>query len=221
MLVAALTTAVLSGQTFQGQISGVVHDKSGAVVPRVQLSAVDVNSGAKYTTLSNEAGIYRFAALPPSQYKLLATLQGFKAFSEGPITIQVNQNYDLDITLEPGEVSETVQVTSEAPPLETASATLGQVVTTRSIMSLPLNVRDTFALVGLTPGVTFGSNFGNGRQGCRPEFLQVRFQRRRRPFRLAGDSARRRSEHYARYQSRHHQSAGGLGAGIQGASQQL
>jgi hypothetical protein len=162
MLVAALTTAVLSGQTFQGQISGVVHDKSGAVVPRVQLSAVDVNSGAKYTTLSNEAGIYRFAALPPSQYKLLATLQGFKAFSEGPITIQVNQNYDLDITLEPGEVSETVQVTSEAPPLETASATLGQVVTTRSIMSLPLNVRDTFALVGLTPGVTFGSNFGNG-----------------------------------------------------------
>src|SRR5690349_16593018 len=162
LLVAAFIAAALSGQTFQGQISGVVHDKSGAVVPRVQMSAFDVNSGAKSTTQTNEAGLYRFAALPPGQYKLSATLQGFKAFSEGPITIQVNQNYDLDITLEPGEVSETVQVTSEAPPLETASATLGQVVTTRSILALPLNVRDTFALVGLTPGVTFGPNFGNG-----------------------------------------------------------
>jgi len=131
-------------------------------VPGVQLSVVDTNTGTKYNVATNDAGVYRFAALPPSQYKITATLQGFKAFVEGPITIQVNQNYDLDITLEPGAVTETVQVTSEAPPLETASATLGQVVTTRSIMSLPLNVRDTFALVGLTPGVTFGSNFGNG-----------------------------------------------------------
>jgi hypothetical protein len=162
LLVATLTAAAALAQTFQGQISGVVHDKSGGIVPGVQLSAVDVNSGAKYTAATNDAGVYRFAALPPSQYKVSATLQGFKAFSEGPITIQVNQNYDLDIVLEPGQVTETVQVTSDAPPLETASATLGQVVTTRSIMSLPLNVRDTFALVGLTPGVTFGSNFGNG-----------------------------------------------------------
>jgi hypothetical protein len=162
LLGAALSAAAIFAQTFQGQISGVVHDKSGAVVPGVQLAVVDVHTGARYTVSTNDAGVYRFAALPPSEYKVSATLRGFKTFSEGPITIQVNQNYDLDITLEPGEVTETVQVTSEAPPLETASATLGQVVTTRSILSLPLNVRDTFALVGLTPGVTFGPNFGNG-----------------------------------------------------------
>ena len=74
----------------------------------------------------------------------------------------MNQNYDLDIILEPGQVTETVLVSADAPPLETASSTLGQVVTTRSILSLPLNIRDPFALVGLTPGVTFGGNFGNG-----------------------------------------------------------
>ena len=154
-------TGLLSAQTFQGQISGVVHDQSpGRSCPGVQLTVVDVNSGAKYTAASNDAGVYRFPALPPSQYKITAGLQGFKTFSEGPVTIQVNQNFDLDITLQPGDVTETVQVSAEAPPLETATSTLGQVVTTRSIVALPLNIRDPFALVGLTPGVTFGSNFG-------------------------------------------------------------
>ena len=162
LALATLTAALASAQTFQGQITGVVHDKSGGVIPRVQLSAVDVNSAAKYNAVSNDAGVYRFPALPPSQYKLSAGLQGFKTFSEGPITLQVNQTYDLEITLEPGAVTETVIVSAEAAPLETASSTLGQVVTTRSILSLPLNVRDPFALVGLTPGVTFGPNFGNG-----------------------------------------------------------
>ena len=162
VLLAALSAAILPAQTNQGQISGVIHDKSGAVAPGVQLTVVDVNNGAKYTAATNDSGVYRFPALPPSQYKISAVLQGFKTFSEGPVTIQVNQNFDLDITLEPGQVTETVQVTAEAPPLETANSTLGQVVTTRSIVSLPLNIRDSFALVGLTPGVTFGSNFGNG-----------------------------------------------------------
>src|SRR5438270_13872223 len=117
-------TGLLSAQTFQGQISGVVHDQSGAVVPGVQLTVVDVNSGARYTAASNDAGVYRFPALPPSQYKITAGLQGFKTFSEGPVTIQVNQNFDLDITLQPGDVTETVQVSAEAPPLETATSTL-------------------------------------------------------------------------------------------------
>src|SRR5580704_19072075 len=136
LTLAALSAALASAQTYQGQITGVVHDKSGGVIPRVQLSAVDVNSGAKFSAVSNDAGVYRFPSLPPSQYKLSAGLQGFKTFSEGPITLQVNQNYDLEITLEPGAVTETVTVSSEAPPLVTASSTPGQVVTTRSILSL-------------------------------------------------------------------------------------
>ncbi|HTM48040.1 MAG TPA: carboxypeptidase regulatory-like domain-containing protein [Bryobacteraceae bacterium] len=162
LLIVSIAVATMAAQTFQGQISGLVRDKTGGVIPKVQLTVVDANSGAKFTAVTNESGVYRFPSLPPSQYQVSATLTGFKTFSQGPITIQVNQSYDLDITLEPGQVSETVQVSSEAPPLETASSTLGQVVTTRSILSLPLNIRDPFALVGLTPGVTFGGNFGNG-----------------------------------------------------------
>ncbi len=64
--------------------------------------------------------------------------------------------------MQPGQTTEQVTVSAAPPPLDTASATVGQVVTTRSIENLPLNVRDPLALVGLTPGVTFGGNFGNG-----------------------------------------------------------
>ena len=66
LLLAALTAALLPAQTFQGQISGVVHDESGGVVPRVQLTVVDGNSGAKYNAVTNGAGVYRFPALPPT-----------------------------------------------------------------------------------------------------------------------------------------------------------
>src|SRR5215831_13596720 len=102
----AFSASLLSAQTFQGQISGVIHDKSGAVVPGVQLTVVDVNSGARYTAATNDAGVYRFPAIPPSQYKLSATLTGFKTFNEGPFTVQVSQNFDLDITLEAGQINE-------------------------------------------------------------------------------------------------------------------
>jgi hypothetical protein len=159
---ALLTAILLPGQTFQAVLTGVVHDQSGAVVPRVPVTAVDIASGTRYTAMTNEAGLYRFPALPPAGYKISATLAGFKTFEQGPITLQVQQTLELNIALEPGQVFERVTVTASAPPLETQDASVGQVVTTRSILSLPLNIRDPLALMALTPGVTFGSNFGLG-----------------------------------------------------------
>ena len=147
----------LSAQTFQASVTGNVRDQSGAVIPNVQVTAIEVANGTKYSAATNESGIYRFPALPPAQYKFSAALQGFKTFEQGPITLQVQQALELNITLEPGQVSERVTVTAAPPPLETESATVGQVVTTRSILSLPLNIRDPIALIGLTPGVTFGA----------------------------------------------------------------
>src|SRR5579884_716259 len=164
VLIGALLTAIVSlrAQTFQAAVTGVVHDRSGAVVPNVQVTATEIATGTRYTALTNEAGVYRLAALPPAQYNFSASLSGFKTFEQGPVTLQVQQTLELNITLEPGQVSERVTVTASAPPLETEDASVGQVVTTRSIVSLPLNIRDPIALIGLTPGVTFGPNFGNG-----------------------------------------------------------
>ncbi|MGI8992500.1 MAG: TonB-dependent receptor domain-containing protein [Bryobacteraceae bacterium] len=149
-------------QTFQAQVTGVARDSSGAIVPGVNVTALEVKSGTKFSAVSNDAGVYRFAALPPSEYKISAALRGFKTFEQGPVALQVNQSLELNITLEPGNISERVIVSATTPALETADASVGQVVTTRSILALPLNIRDPIALVGLTPGVTFGANFGNG-----------------------------------------------------------
>lgn len=156
---------VCFGQAFQAQVTGVVHDSSGAVVPDAQLILKSAATGARLTAVSNSDGIYRFPALPPASYELSCTLVGFKAFHQGPFDLQVNQVYDLEIIMQPGQTSEEITVTAAPPPLETSSATVGQVVTQRSIENLPLNGRDPLALIALTPGVTLGSTFaanGNG-----------------------------------------------------------
>ncbi len=154
--------ALLPAQMFQASLTGVVRDQSNAVIPNAQVVAVEISSGTKYTAVTNGDGLYRFPALPPAQYTISASTQGFKTFEQGPITLQVQQALELNIVLEPGQVSEKITVAATAAPLETEDATVGQVVTTRSILSLPLNIRDPIALIGLTAGVTFGSNFGNG-----------------------------------------------------------
>ncbi len=152
----------LTAQVFNAQLSGEVTDASGAIVPNVQLTIASLATGATFTTATNAQGIYRFPDLAPAQYKLTCSVTGFKSFQQSPITLQVNQALEVNIRLETGQSSDQVTVSAAPPPLETESSTLGQVVTTRSIENLPLNIRDAFALVALTPGVILGSNFGNG-----------------------------------------------------------
>ena len=149
-------------QTFQAQMTGEVRDASGSVVPNVKVIATNIATGAVFTTQSNEQGIYRLPALPPGQYNIAASLTGFKTYEQGPITLQVNDIVTLNVALQLGDASEHVVVTAAAEALQTQTASVGQVVNTRTIEGLPLNVRDPLALIGLTPGVTFGANFGNG-----------------------------------------------------------
>src|SRR5689334_1340255 len=151
-----------AAQKYQAQSTGVVTDASSSTVPNAQVSVTNLATGARSTAESNSQGIYRILALPPAQYKLTVTAAGFKTFEQGPITLQVNDIATLDVSLQLGEAADRVQVTASAELLQTQTATLGQVVNTRAIESLPLNVRDPLALIGLTAGVTFGSNFGNG-----------------------------------------------------------
>ena len=155
-------TAPSFWQTFQGQITGTIRDATGALVPNARLTATNVGTNVTFTTQSNEEGIYRLLALPPAQYRIAAAMTGFKTFEQGPIILQVNDNLTLDVTLEVGDAAERVVVSAAAEALQTQTASVGQVVNTRTIEGLPLNVRDPLALIGLTPGVTFGANFGNG-----------------------------------------------------------
>ena len=162
MLAFVICSLQSTGQTFQAQITGEVRDATGAVVPNVKLTATNIATNVSFATQSNEEGIYRFLALPPAQYNITASLTGFKTYEQGPITLQVNDNVTLNVSLQLGDAAERVVVTAAAEALQTSNASVGQVVNTRTIEGLPLNVRDPLALIGLTPGVTFGANFGNG-----------------------------------------------------------
>ncbi len=87
---------------------------------------------------------------------------GFQTETESNVVLDVAQVLEIDPALKAGSVTETVDVTTAPTPLDTTNATISDVVPGRSIEGLPLNIRDPFALVGLTPGVQFGGNFGAG-----------------------------------------------------------
>jgi len=162
LLAAAANISTLKAQTFQAQLTGTVVDSSGAAVPGAVITARDLATGDVSTTKSNGTGDYTLPYLKPSTYQITCQLTGFKRFEQGPITLQVNQVLQVNVSLTPGDVTQNIQVTADAAPLQTESASLSQVVTTRSIEGLPLNVRDAFGLIALTPGAVMGANFGVG-----------------------------------------------------------
>jgi len=175
LLVCAVSQRLLA-QTNVAQLTGVVRDTSGALIQGAALKVTDMEKGTSNTAASDSAGIYRFPALAPGRYEVECSRDGFKTFRQEKITLQVGQTLSIDVSLEPGVVSQQVVVTTAPSGVEATTGTVGQVVTARSIEGLPLNVRDPMALVGLTPGVVFGSNFGNsGTQNVGRNFFKSDF----------------------------------------------
>lgn len=155
----------LFAQTFQAQVTGTVQDPSGAAVPGATVTMVNISTGASVSAISNPNGVYRVLSVPAGNWKLTATAKGFQSFVQSPIVLQVAQVLTLNLHLQVGTVTQEVVASSAPPVLETQTATLGQVVTGRSIANLPLNVRDPMALIALTPGVVIGHSFGAGGGG--------------------------------------------------------
>lgn len=162
VLLPVMSLPLLRGQTFQAQVMGTVTDASGAVVPGAQVTAKDLATGAIISTKSNGTGNYTLPYLRPGIFQITCEVSGFKRFEQGPITLQVDQTLEVNITLQPGEVTQKLTVSASAAPLATETGSLSQVVSTRSIENLPLNIRDPYGLIALTPGAIMGSNFGVG-----------------------------------------------------------
>ena len=171
-LILAATT-ILTGawaQTNQGSIAGNVTDPSGAVVPGVKITAVDVSRGSTYETVSTSAGSYRFPNMNVGTYDITATSSGFKTAHLTGVLVQVATTSALDIKLQTGTVSETVVVNADTPNVQTESSDIGTVVSTKQTLDLPLALGSTVqamrspeAFVFLTPGaVGPGSDSGNG-----------------------------------------------------------
>lgn len=140
-------------QSTTAQITGRITDPSDAVVPGAAVTVVNVDTGIKRETKSNELGNYAVPLLLPGTYRITVRKEGFWPKTQSGIELQVNQTARVDFVLELGAVTEAVEISTAAPLLAQETSSLGQVVDHTKIISLPLNGRSPFRLVQLTPGV--------------------------------------------------------------------
>src|SRR5207247_2078168 len=153
VLTASLGIAVVAptagAQSTTAQISGTIKDQSGAVLPGVEVTVTQTATGAKRTAVSNETGNYVLASLPLGPYMLEAALPGFKSYVQSGIVLQVDASPTINIVLEVGQVTDQVEVQSNAALVETHSSGLGTVVDNQRVIELPLNGRNVTELVFL------------------------------------------------------------------------
>src|SRR5438093_1027517 len=162
VLMACLLTTTVWGQA-TAQISGTVKDQSGAVLPGVEVTATQTDTGIVRTAVTNESGSYVLPNLPTGPYRVEAALPGFRTFAQTGIVLDVNGSPVINPVLEVGQVSEHVEVEANAAQVETRSVGVGQVVENARILELPLNGRDVTELIAISGMATPSTQGPNGR----------------------------------------------------------
>jgi len=126
-------------QTGAASITGLLTDQSNAALPGVTVTATNQGTNVPYTAISNSAGNYTITALPVGLYVVKAELTGFKTPTTKPFNLEAKQIARLDLTMAVGSLEDKVEVTAEAPVLQTETATVGEVLSAKTVESLPLN----------------------------------------------------------------------------------
>ncbi|HZC21933.1 MAG TPA: carboxypeptidase-like regulatory domain-containing protein, partial [Candidatus Binatia bacterium] len=163
----SFTLPAISQSTY-GSISGVVSDSSGAAVTGATVTLTNSSTGEKRTETSGADGHYTFVNLFQGQYRIDIEKSGFKHFAHPTVVVQVQQDTRVDAALTVGQVSETIEVTSETPLLQTESSSLGQVVEERKANELPLNGRNVFNLITVSPAAVAQGGSGGSPVGQNP-----------------------------------------------------
>lgn len=158
LFAAALLAGVAFAQDYRGQIAGRILDPTGAAIPGANVKVINTATNAASATVSDGNGNYRTLYLAPSNYTVTVEAAGFKKLARQGIEVRVGDAIALDLTLEVGTSQETVNVTAEAPLLETSTASSGQVIATRAITDLPLSDGNPFTLHRLAPGVIYNGD---------------------------------------------------------------
>ena len=160
MVVATACVAGVAAQDISASIHGTVVDESGGMVSNAKVTAINSATGLQRSTVSNAQGAYVLVELPVGRYRVEAEAQGFKKYVQEGISLDVNQQATVAVHLAVGTATQEIQVTSDAPIIESTSTNLGQTVGEREILDLPLNGRDFTQLgilqtgvVPLTPGL--------------------------------------------------------------------
>ena len=147
-------SSLLRAQKDAASLEGRVSDTSGAVIPKASVTVTNIDTNLAYHAQSDANGGWAISPVKIGTYRVLITAPGFKTASEGPLTLDVQQRQRVDVTLEPGQVSENVEVQGTSPLIQTDSSELGQVVDNKTMVSIPLNGRNPVQLAQLTVGVT-------------------------------------------------------------------
>ncbi len=177
LVILTAAASLVTAQSFTGRIVGTITDSTGAVVPNAEVKAADPATNRVLRATSNADGNYAFNELPRGEYSIEIAVAGFKHVTRRGIQLAIGQQARVDVRLEVGAVSEAVEVVADASLLETVDSVLGKVVDNKRITELPLNTRNVFSLLYLTPGVT-GSvsstySTGFGINGARNSMLDI------------------------------------------------
>src|SRR6266576_2747152 len=148
-----LSVLPLQAQVDTGSITGTVTDPSGAVVSGAKVTLTNEGTAAALAVTTGSDGSYTFSPVKIGSYKIDATAQGFKTITQSNIVVNVSANVLVNLKLQTGSVTETVEVTSSVPVLQTQDASVGQVMDSRNVNNLPLNGRNFTFLAQLSAGV--------------------------------------------------------------------
>jgi hypothetical protein len=156
-----LTAPFTFSQGYKATLVGRITDRSGAVIRQARVTATNIETNLALSTQSDEHGSFVLAPLTPGLYRVCIAADGFKGFMREGLSLAIEQTARLDVELSVGALSEVIAVQSESPLITTENGSLGQVITNREILDLPLNGRNYLALAQLAAGVapvTDGAN---------------------------------------------------------------
>ncbi len=176
-----LLSVLTWAQTYTASVRGTVTDSTQAAVPSASVVLTEVDRNVQHTVKTDATGRYVLPAVPPGKYVLTVEAPGFRKHEQAAFQLEVQQQATIDVELSLGQLSTAVEVVGSAPLLNTAAATLGQVIENKFIQTAPLASRNPLALVMLTPGLvptegeaggTDGTNFvANGTRNSTAEVV--------------------------------------------------
>jgi len=154
LLLLALVSSILAAQSTTS-LHGVISDAKGAVLPGATVQIEDSRTGFTRSVTSGGDGVYQFLQIPPATYSVTVTASGFAVLKRENVTLLVSSPATLNLTMQVEGTTVKVEVTSEAPLVNTQDASIGNAFTERQLIRLPSEGRDPVSILSLQPGVTF------------------------------------------------------------------
>ena len=145
----------LVAQEARGTLLGRVSDQSGVTIASAKVEATNVDTGVRFSSVTNRSGDYVFPLLVPGTYSIKVEHTGFKSYTRTGIAVRVNDQITIDASMEVGQASQSVVVNAETLLLDTSAASIGHVVDSRTIMELPLKDGMVLTMATIAPSVIF------------------------------------------------------------------